>query len=580
MKKYGILIFLIVFLFSTIPLNAFKYAVVVSASTYSDPSWGAVVDSLENKYSPDVQVFQWTSSIYNVKTDLENYQPDYIGFICQPVSEANEVFIRTAYIMTRELDSDPYGDAVWGIITGYNADDVIRSLQCSLSVMTTVSSSPTANPTNSPYRQFYQAIGTFEAEGGPHIKYSFSDGTILDTLDTLNLYTDRTVTFARWLNAESININLNGHPSFSGSFDMFVTSGHANVNEWQAHYPDPDPEGYFRSLDGQLRADTYDSGAIYINSNNPKVYLCPGNCLIGKPDNINYMVYAWFHTGGAIQMLAYMPVTWYGYQGWGAYSRFISFPGLFNVAESNYVTNQCLLFDLENHTPGVDTYGLAYDRDAVAIYGDPAQYAKMYEYPDTCWYYSQELVHIDADVDTFIFTIEANIDSVAPGTSKHPFALLPVRIDPASINVESTNAIIPVITDNFVLLYCWNNQMQKLAKGETRYVRWTATQVGVEEEIIAVNPDRIMLKITSANPFNNYLEINYEIPNHRFINLSIFDISGREVRNLVSGQVSPGNYHITWNGDDFQGSHVLPGKYFVVFKTEDQVLTEEIIKIK
>ncbi len=566
-------------------VQASRYAVVVSTATYADLEWQAVVDTLLAKYSPEVELFTWDGSVNEVKGSLADYRPDYIGFIVRPEVEATEVFIRIVHQITRDLDADPYGDAIWGIITGYEAADALRAIQRELTIETTVGGFCTSNPypPNPPHRPFKQAIGTFETEGGPHIRYSFSDGTVLDTMDPGHMNTDRTVTLANWLNAETLNIDLPGHPTIQGTFDMFVTSGHANVNEWQAHYPDPDAEGFFRSSSGQLRADTYDSGYIYINSQNPKVYFAPGNCLIGKPNNIHHMVYAWFHTGGATHMIGYMVVTWYGYQGWGTYSRFVRFPGLHNPAQAHYVTNQCLLFDQWNNTPGTDSSGLVHDRDAVALYGDPGANVKMFPFPDTCWHYAQRLQHISADPpapDTFIFTVQANIDSVRPGTSNHPCYILPVRIDPATVQIETTDVHEAIITDNFVLLYCWYQGEPAFAKGETRFVRWTAQPLGSEERSVQhVVSQKSHLNILSSNPFRERVALNYSLSHRDDVVISTYDISGRLVKNLVNGTYGPGTYEVFWDGKDSKGQSTGTGVYFVSLRTKNTVLTRKLIRM-
>jgi len=565
------------------PTQTGRYAIVVSNATNNDPDWRAVVDTLYYKYRRDAQVFVWNSSVNEVRDALASYKPDFVAFVCRPAVEATETFIRTVHQMTRQLDADPYGDAVWSIITGYEAADAMRAIRSNLVVKTTVGGICLSNPypPNPPYRLLYQGIGTFETEGGPHVRYSFNDGTVLDTMDPGHIATDRTVTFANWLNQETLNITLPGHPELRGDFDMFVTSGHANVNEWQCHYPGSAPEGYIRSSGGQLRADHYGGGSTPINSTNPKVWLCPGNCLIGNPDGIGNMVYAWLHSGGGIGFMGYMVSTWYGYQGWGTWSRFVNFPGVYTLAQSHYGVNQCLIFDRANGTPGTDPTGLDYDRDAVAVYGDPAA-TRMFAFPDTCWWYSQRLQHIVATPpapDTFIFTIRANIDNVQPGTNLHPFYFLPVRIYPATVHVETTNAHQAIITDNFVLLYCWYQGEPGFPRGTTRFVRWTA-QVDTSLVAVAERPgypsmhDRPELFL-SSNPARGRMKLEYLLPRKANVRLTVQDNAGRLVKTLVSAEARPGVYRIDWNGKDLSS-----GVYFITLKTNEHVISRKAILLR
>ena len=60
-----------------------------------------------------------------------------------------------------------------------------------------------------------------------------------------------------------------------------------------------------------------------IRSNNPKVYLPIGNCLMGHIDGPNAMALAWMNNVGVRQMIGYTVLTWYGYGGWGVLDYFV-----------------------------------------------------------------------------------------------------------------------------------------------------------------------------------------------------------------------------------------------------------------
>ena len=47
------------------------------------------------------------------------------------------------------------------------------------------------------------------------------------------------------------------------------------------------------------------------------------------------------------------------------------------------------------------------------------------------------------------------------------------------------------------------------------------------------------------------------------INIAIFDVAGRKVRNLVSGFEAPGRHSVEWNGRNDNGDAVPKGVYFV-----------------
>ncbi len=69
------------------------------------------------------------------------------------------------------------------------------------------------------------------------------------------------------------------------------------------------------------------------------------------------------------------------------------------------------------------------------------------------------------------------------------------------------------------------------------------------------------------NPFNPYTTIKYLVPQSSFINLKVFDINGREIKNLFTGEQSAGEYELRWNGKDLNENDVATGIYFVRLKT-------------
>ncbi len=82
------------------------------------------------------------------------------------------------------------------------------------------------------------------------------------------------------------------------------------------------------------------------------------------------------------------------------------------------------------------------------------------------------------------------------------------------------------------------------------------------------------------NPFNPSTVIRYSVVNSGNVSLKIYDVLGREIKNLVNQQQSNGTYEITWNGDDHFGNKVSTGIYFYRIETENFVETKKMILLK
>jgi hypothetical protein len=539
----------------------------VSDVTYSDPAWHAVVESLTVRHNG--VVFTWQDSVGEVKSNLSSYRPDYVAFVGQPATEVTVPYVQRIWTMTRELDADPYGDAVWGVVTGYEADDAMRIVQNqTLRIKTALSG------TGSSWDGwFYQAITTFEAEYN-RIRYKVPDtNVVIDTVCPLRCPDDRCTLLVNYLNS-GIDDTIMGY-HIQGEVDYFVTSGHGNVREWQLHYPDIGLEGFFRSYGGQLYGDPYDGAVRYVNASHPRVYNAMGNCSVGNPSSSHNMPFAWLHSGGAIAMTGYMPVTTYGYMLWGLPGIFKMLQDEFTYAQAFFLNNQHLTFDRMNSTPGTDSAGLDYDRNACCYYGDPAADIRMYEWRSPYWSQGLEIDSGDTR-DTLHFWIRANYDSVDPGFSgtggrRHPCTFLPDRYDSAYI-IDS-NCYEAVITDNFIIMYCWKQGDQRLASGEERWVTFIAKRVGVEEARQHRAPVAYALNVTPTVA-EHRVRITYNLSRAQEAAITVYDVVGRLVATVAHGYHKAGSHTAQWMP---HVSDAAAGIYFVRCEAEHYAAVQKIV---
>ena len=77
------------------------------------------------------------------------------------------------------------------------------------------------------------------------------------------------------------------------------------------------------------------------------------------------------------------------------------------------------------------------------------------------------------------------------------------------------------------------------------------------------------------NPFNPLATIKYEVPNLSHVSIKIYDLSGREVVQLLSGEIEPGYHTISWNASDFSS-----GLYFVKMQADRFIQKQKIMLIK
>jgi hypothetical protein len=82
------------------------------------------------------------------------------------------------------------------------------------------------------------------------------------------------------------------------------------------------------------------------------------------------------------------------------------------------------------------------------------------------------------------------------------------------------------------------------------------------------------------NPFNSSTIIAYDNPRGAKVVLRIYDILGREVRELVNRWQEAGHYKVGWDGRNNQGEEVASGVYFYQLRTGDYKETRKSALIK
>ena len=85
--------------------------------------------------------------------------------------------------------------------------------------------------------------------------------------------------------------------------------------------------------------------------------------------------------------------------------------------------------------------------------------------------------------------------------------------------------------------------------------------VGIDDKDPGI-PSHFALHQNYPNPFNPFTTIEYALPERSKVQLTVFDVTGREVIRFDEGERLPGYHKILWDGADRAGKHVETGVYF------------------
>jgi len=98
--------------------------------------------------------------------------------------------------------------------------------------------------------------------------------------------------------------------------------------------------------------------------------------------------------------------------------------------------------------------------------------------------------------------------------------------------------------------------------------------IGISQ-ISSVIPERFTLDQNYPNPFNPSTTINFSLPNSGLVSLKVYDISGKEIANLVNENLTVGTYEYKFNA-----ASLSSGIYFYTLKSDKITETKKMLLVK
>ena len=88
-------------------------------------------------------------------------------------------------------------------------------------------------------------------------------------------------------------------------------------------------------------------------------------------------------------------------------------------------------------------------------------------------------------------------------------------------------------------------------------------------------PNTFSLSQNYPNPFNPVTKISFSIPNNSYTKLTVYDISGKQVAELINSELDAGSYNI-----DFDASHLSSGTYFYRMESGSFAEVKKMVLVK
>lgn len=386
------------------------YTVLTTTATVQLPEWQQVIAALVQKY-PGSQVLAVDKlTEQSIADALRTAGAHYAAVVLQP-QEVGRELVSNLHRAARKVDDDMWGDCLWGIVTGYSAEDALRIAKDDKPLV------------------IKRLLGTTNVGWHPfEYSYCITDWTNAPVLEQNGGKEPTSTTYGKDTPEGQRGLqSLFADRLSKGRSQLVITSSHATQFNLEMPFsrglifPSGNrfyqlengemldfgrPLGYARRGNSSHIAELAKKKAATViePDGETRVWLAAGNCLFGDACNTNQsMAITALSAYTCNQVVGYTVPSWFGAGGWGTLGSFVDMADNTTLAEAWYLNNQFILHNTQKLFPGLlqvqfngegmdysfhksivetgidlrqtdarEAFGLVYDRDVVAFYGDPA----------------------------------------------------------------------------------------------------------------------------------------------------------------------------------------------------------------
>ncbi len=132
-----------------------------------------------------------------------------------------------------------------------------------------------------------------------------------------------------------------------------------------------------------------------------------------------------------------------------------------------------------------------------------------------------------------------------------------------------------LLAENNDLIVAWQFENAILTQ---RFSSQVFDYLAVAERTVL--PAQFTLAAPWPNPFNSTTRLRYSLPHAGEVRLAVYDILGRQVRELANATQQAGQYEVHWDGCSDAGIGVASGVYFVRAELGEQQLVKKVMLVK
>jgi flagellar hook assembly protein FlgD len=93
-------------------------------------------------------------------------------------------------------------------------------------------------------------------------------------------------------------------------------------------------------------------------------------------------------------------------------------------------------------------------------------------------------------------------------------------------------------------------------------------------------PIQYALHQNYPNPFNPVTTLRYDLPENGLVNITIYDMLGREVKTLINQTQDAGYRSVIWDATNDYGKSVSAGIYLYQIQAGEYISTKKMVLLK
>ncbi len=167
-------------------------------------------------------------------------------------------------------------------------------------------------------------------------------------------------------------------------------------------------------------------------------------------------------------------------------------------------------------------------------------------------------------------------------TERYTYKTYKTSNDSLMNTTTATNVAVNFIGAGFVTLA----SVSKFSSSGSDYYQGFALgdflnqQTAVDEQSGDNLPNNFALEQNYPNPFNPRTVIRFDLPKRSDVHLTIYNLAGQKVKEIVNGELGPGVFAADWDGTNETGEAVATGVYLYRLDADSFTQTKKMVLMK